>query len=160
MAEPARTSRTIYVGGLSPNVDEEVLVSQFSCFGDILDVQMPREGGARRNDERHQQSDQQQITLGQQSRGAHRGFGFLVFSNDQEAQDAIDNMHLNQLAGRILNVNIAKPLKAGTTPSGFNNRPVWEDEEWIKKYAKPLGQDGDESEEREAQSQSQEGNAE
>lgn len=42
---------------------------------------------------------------------------------------------------RILSVNVAKPLKTSTNASGFNNRPIWEDEEWIKKYAKPLGQD-------------------
>ena len=74
-------------------------------------------------------------------------------------------MHLNELAGvgclkhaqrrdstvliivivhsqRIINVNIAKPLKTSTNTAGYNNRPVWEDEEWIKKYAKPLGQEG------------------
>lgn len=92
MGDTAKTSKTIYVGGLPPSVDEEVLVSAFSCFGEILDVQMPREGARR------QQGDDGQ-TGGQMASGNHRGFGFLVFSTDQEAQDAIDNMHLNELAG-------------------------------------------------------------
>ena len=30
---------------------------------------------------------------------AHRGFGFVVFSTDEEAEDAIDNMHLNEIQG-------------------------------------------------------------
>lgn len=45
---------------------------------------------------------------------------------------------------RIINVSVAKPLKTGT---GGGNRPVWEDEEWIKKYAKPLGEEQEQREE-------------
>lgn len=43
----------------------------------------------------------------------------------------------------ILNVNVAKPLKTSTNAAGYNNRPVWEDEDWIKRYAKPLGHEGE-----------------
>lgn len=93
MGDTAKTSKTIYVGGLSPAVDEEGLVNAFSCFGEIVDVQMPREGGSRRN------AEDVQAGGGQVASGRHRGFGFLVFAADQDAQDAIDNMHLNELGG-------------------------------------------------------------
>lgn len=36
---------------------------------------------------------------GAHTEGKHRGFGFVVFSEVDEAEDAIDNMHLNELNG-------------------------------------------------------------
>ena len=42
----------------------------------------------------------------------HRGFGFIEFESQHEAQDAIDNMDLNVVAGKIIKCNYAKPLKA------------------------------------------------
>lgn len=96
MSNAPGNSRTVYVGGLPQSVDEEVLVSTFSAFGEILDVKMPREGGRRQQQVEGQQPQQVQIEA---SRGSHRGFAFLVFSQDQDALDAIDNMHLNELAG-------------------------------------------------------------
>lgn len=90
MSEAARSNRTIYVGGLPPHIAEDGLVAAFAPFGDIVDVQMPREGMRKDQDQAQQQ---------QQQGGGHRGFGFLVFSDSNEAQDAIDNMHLNELGG-------------------------------------------------------------
>lgn len=70
---------------------------------------MPREGGKSGAD---------------QASTPHRGFGFIIFSSTESAEDAIDNMHLNEWGGKILNVNFARPM--GTT---FNsNKPVWQDE--------------------------------
>ncbi|PWN22635.1 RNA-binding domain-containing protein [Microstroma glucosiphilum] len=135
MSDPTRSNRTIYIGGLPQSITEDTLVSTFSAFGDIVDVQLPRHGGGGAAGEGHVGA-QPMLEAPGGGGGGHRGFGFLVFSTDQEAQDAIDNMHLNELGGRILNVNQAKPLK--TAASG-GNKPVWEDEEWIKKYAKPIG---------------------
>ncbi|KAK0555567.1 hypothetical protein OC845_000137 [Tilletia horrida] len=111
------TKKTIYVGGLPESVDEAGLVSVFSPFGDIIEVQIPKEGRD----------------------GRHRGFGFITFSSRTEAEDAIDNMHLNTItvpgvnqSERIINVTIAKPMRTTATASG--NRAVWASEEWIKTY--------------------------
>ncbi|CAD6888803.1 unnamed protein product [Tilletia controversa] len=115
MAEQSK--RTIYVGGIPDGVDEAGLVSVFQPFGDIIEVQIPREGRD----------------------GKRRGFGFITFSNRSEAEDAIDNMHLNtitvpggQQRERVINVTIAKPMRTTMTASG--NRAVWASEDWIKQY--------------------------
>ncbi|KAK9893579.1 RNA-binding domain-containing protein [Cystobasidium minutum MCA 4210] len=111
---------TIYVGGLSQDVDSQLLYSTFLPFGEILDVQLPPDPTKR---------DKKQ----------HRGFGFVTFSLNADALDAVDNTHLNELNGRILKVNLAKPMKAQMSVG--SNRAVWADEEWIKENAKPLGED-------------------
>ena len=36
----------------------------------------------------------------------------MTFASAGDAQDAIDNMDLNELRGRVLKVNIARPMKA------------------------------------------------
>jgi RNA recognition motif-containing protein len=41
----------------------------------------------------------------------HRGFGFVTFSSPEDAQDAIDNMDMNELRGRVLKVSLARPMK-------------------------------------------------
>lgn len=41
----------------------------------------------------------------------HRGFAFVTYSSSADAQDAIDNMDLNELRGRVIKVNLARPMK-------------------------------------------------
>jgi peptidyl-prolyl isomerase E (cyclophilin E) len=41
----------------------------------------------------------------------HRGFAFVTFSSAEDAQDAIDNMDMNELSGRVLKVSLARPMK-------------------------------------------------
>ncbi|KAE8257753.1 hypothetical protein A4X13_0g2147 [Tilletia indica] len=123
MAEQ-NNKRTIYVGGIPDAVDEAGLVSVFQPFGDIIEVQIPKEGRD----------------------GKRRGFGFITFSSRAEAEDAIDNMHLNTITvpggvvgshqqpqrERVISVTIAKPMRTAMTASG--NRAVWASEEWIKEH--------------------------
>jgi peptidyl-prolyl isomerase E (cyclophilin E) len=92
----------------------------------------------------------------------HRGFAFVTFTSQQDAQDAIDNMDMNELEGRVLKVSSARPQKA--TVQGAGNRAglfsgfisplsglaypktcpllVWESEEWLKQHIKPLSESG------------------
>jgi len=42
----------------------------------------------------------------------HRGFGFVTFSSTADALDAIDNMDMNELKGKVLKVNLARPAAA------------------------------------------------
>jgi peptidyl-prolyl isomerase E (cyclophilin E) len=84
----------------------------------------------------------------------HRGYGFVTFGTPADAQDAIDNMDMNELKGRVLKVNLARPMKGPIQPMGnragvfiviFTLYPlslaiVWESEEWLKENVKPLSQ--------------------
>ena len=59
----------------------------------------------------------------------HRGFGFVTFSSAGDAQDAIDNMDMNELQGKVLKVNIARPMKAqpqlqGNRAGAFSELPL------------------------------------
>ncbi|KAI0054102.1 RNA-binding domain-containing protein [Auriscalpium vulgare] len=124
MEEGTKTKKTVFVGGLSDDVDQAVLIESFSPFGDVIDVQLPLAPATR----------------GQESEGKHRGFAFVTYSSAGDAQDAIDNMDLNELRGKVLKVNLARPQRGVAQLN--NSRPIWESEDWLKQYAKPLGQSG------------------
>ena len=53
--------------------------------------------------------------------GKHRAFGFVEFESADDAADAIFNMHNSELNGRVLNVNIAKPM----TVSERSQKAIW-----------------------------------
>ncbi|KAH9996804.1 hypothetical protein BJV77DRAFT_941887 [Russula vinacea] len=125
MEEGAKTKKTIFVGGIGEDVDEgqrSPLCLTLLFLGDIIDVQLPTNATGRPHENRH------------------RGYAFVTYSSAGDAQDAIDNMDMNELRGRILKVSIARPMKGVTPATG--NRPIWESEEWLKQYAKPLAGSG------------------
>ncbi|KAG7092491.1 hypothetical protein E1B28_008842 [Marasmius oreades] len=92
--------------------------------GDVIEVQLPSAA----------------TNPSQQADAKHRGFAFVTYGSSADAQDAIDNMDLNELKGRVIKVNLARPMKTPMQLGG--NRAVWESEEWLKQYAKPLSQSG------------------
>ena len=53
--------------------------------------------------------------------GKHRGFGFVEYENAEDASEAIFNMNNGELNGRVLNVNIAKPM----TVSDRSKKAIW-----------------------------------
>jgi peptidyl-prolyl isomerase E (cyclophilin E) len=92
--------QTLYVGGLADNVGVAQLTAAFIPFGDLVDVQIPRDS----------KSEQ------------HRGFGFVEYAERDDALAALDNMHGAELFGRTLKVSMAK---ASALPK---NRAVWDDQ--------------------------------
>ncbi|KAL1694584.1 hypothetical protein GGG16DRAFT_109923 [Schizophyllum commune] len=138
MEEGTKNKKTIFVGGLVDEVNEATLFETFSTFGvnhfpmshalsncDVVEVQLPP---ATTNPNQQQQENK------------HRGFAFVTFTSSADAQDAIDNMDLNELQGKVIKVNLAKPQKAPV--QGAGNRAVWETEEWLQTHLKPLAQSG------------------
>ncbi|KAH9952225.1 RNA-binding domain-containing protein [Amylocystis lapponica] len=142
MEEGTKTKKTVFVGGIGDDVNEGVLFDNFSTFGssililrlsssdelvsagDIIDVQVPLAA----------------TNPSQEAEAKHRGFAFVTYASPADAQDAIDNMDLNELNGRVLRVNLARPMKGPT--QGAGNRAIWESEDWLKQYAKPLNRSG------------------
>ncbi|CAH1398738.1 unnamed protein product [Nezara viridula] len=103
------SKRTIYVGGLADEVDEEVLRSAFLAFGELLDIQIPLDYQTEK----------------------HRGFAFIEYEFAEDAAAAIDNMNDSEMFGRTIRVNLAKPqkIKEGST------RAVWADDTWLREHA-------------------------
>ncbi|ORX86876.1 peptidyl-prolyl cis-trans isomerase E [Anaeromyces robustus] len=101
---------TIYVGNLDEQVTKEVLHAAFLPFGEIVDIQLPSDPS---------------------SHAQHRGFAFIEFEEEEDTLAAIDNMHLSELFGRVIKVNLSKPSKLRENM----NKPIWEDDEWLQKHA-------------------------
>jgi len=97
--------RVLYVGGLSEEVNEQVLHSAFIVFGELMDINIPID-----------------YTTSQ-----HRGFGFVEFESADDCRAAIDNMNESELFGRTIRCNIAKPMKMNER----SMKAVWAEDAWI-----------------------------
>lgn len=79
--------KNIYVGNLSFHTDEESLRQAFAQFGQVDNVNIIRD----------------------RDTGQPRGFAFVEMSNDQEAENAMQQLNGQPLDGRNLTVNEARP---------------------------------------------------
>ncbi|KAJ5864229.1 Nucleotide-binding alpha-beta plait [Penicillium soppii] len=89
-------SAKIYVGNLSWNTTTESLGDAFSQFGNVID----------------------RVVMSDRETGRSRGFGFVTFSSEEEAQQAIEAMNEQDLDGRKIRVNLANARPAGG--NGYN----------------------------------------
>jgi RNA recognition motif-containing protein len=81
----------IYVGNLSRDVTEEDLRQAFEAFGQVDTVNIIKDKFS----------------------GESRGFGFVEMPAKSEANEAISEMNGQELKGRALNVNEARPRPQG-----------------------------------------------
>jgi RNA recognition motif-containing protein len=79
----------IYVGNLAPDVTEEDLRGLFSQHGHVKEVKIIRD------------------MYSQES----RGFGFIEMPAQAEAQNAIKELNMQNLKGKNISVNEARPRK-------------------------------------------------
>ncbi len=77
----------IYVGNLNYRTSEDALRDAFGAFGEVTDVH---------------------IVMDRET-GRSRGFGFVEMSDDSAANTAIEQMNGQDLEGRPLTVNEARP---------------------------------------------------
>lgn len=84
----------IYVGNLNFDTTEQELQDAFSQFGDV----------------------QEAAVITDRETGRSRGFGFVTMPDDQAAQEAIEAFNGQELHGRTLNVNEARPKAGGGRP--------------------------------------------
>jgi hypothetical protein len=61
---------------------------------------------------------------------SHRGFGYIEFQLPEDALDAIDNMHQNELNGQQLKCHLARPKAGASTIQ--TNQPVWSNAEFLE----------------------------
>lgn len=81
----------VFVGGLAWATDSEGLADAFSAIGEVADARV----------------------ITDRDTGRSRGFGFVTFANDEDAQTAIEQMNDSQLDGRRIRVNEAQERGGG-----------------------------------------------
>jgi cold-inducible RNA-binding protein len=79
----------VYVGNLPWSVDNDGLKKMFEEFGEIAEATVIIDRFSKRS----------------------KGFGFVTFANDDDAQKAISAMNEKELEGRALKVNEARPME-------------------------------------------------
>ena len=97
----------VFVGNLPFSVDDNSLKELFNSHGNIEEASVIRDRFSKRS----------------------KGFGFVNFTDDNDAKKAISEMHEKEIEGRKLTVNEAKPLEERpkrnfdrNSNRGFNNR--------------------------------------
>jgi RNA recognition motif-containing protein len=78
----------IYVGNLPFKIDSEALKGLFSSYGEIEEA----------------------VIISDKFSGRSKGFGFVTFKNEADAQKAIAEMNGKKVEERELKVNEAKPI--------------------------------------------------
>lgn len=90
--------KKLFVGGLSWGTDENMLRAAFDRFGEIEEVKV----------------------ITDRATGRSRGFGFVTFTEDKAAEEAIAEMDGTMLDNRNIKVNEAQERKPG---GGGGGRP-------------------------------------
>jgi len=83
--EDTSTHYHIFVGDLSPEIEDKALYEAFSAFGSISDARV----------------------MWDQNTGRSRGYGFVAFRNKEDAQQAITEMNGEWLGSRAIRCNWA-----------------------------------------------------
>jgi cold-inducible RNA-binding protein len=91
--------RKLYVGNLGYQVTESELTQMFEGHGTVESAQVIKD----------------------RDTGSSKGFGFVEMKTDQEAQAASAALNGQQVGGRTLTVNEAKP-RTESGRGGFQNR--------------------------------------
>lgn len=79
--------KKLYVGNLPWSLNNDSLKELFSQFGEVTEA----------------------IIIMDNMSGRSKGFGFVTFANEEDAEKAVSQMHEKEVDGRNIVVNIAKP---------------------------------------------------
>ena len=93
-------STKLFVGNLSFNTTENDLQEAFAAHGQVVEANLMMD----------------------RMTGRSRGFAFITYSTPEEAQKAIAAMNGQQLDGRALTVNIARPKEERAPGGGGGGR--------------------------------------
>ena len=92
--------KKLYVGNLPYSVSDSDLQQMFEAHGTVQSAQV----------------------IMDRDTGRSKGFGFVEMGSDAEAQAAINAMNGNEIDGRALTVNEARPKEGGGGGGGRGNR--------------------------------------
>jgi nucleolysin TIA-1/TIAR len=92
----------VFVGDLSPEVNDEVLAKAFGAFGTMSDARV----------------------MWDMNSGKSRGYGFLAFRDKTDAEQAIATMNGEWLGSRAIRVNWANQKTSGTPTTTSSPRPA------------------------------------
>ena len=91
----------LYVGNLSFDTTDQELQQAFSEYGEIVSA----------------------IVVKDQNTDRSRGFGFVEFAQESDAQKAKEGMNGKELSGRMLKVDEARaPRERSQSSGGYNRR--------------------------------------
>ena len=93
-------STKLYVGGLSWGTNDDALREAFAQAGNVVSAEVKLE----------------------RDTGRSRGFGFVEMASEEDAQAAISMWHEQELDGRSLTVNEARPREERAPRQGGFNR--------------------------------------
>lgn len=91
-------AKRLFVGGLSYNITSAQLQEIFSACGTVVSCNI----------------------ITDKFTGQSKGFAFIEFSNDDEANKAIETLNESEIEGRKITVNEARPME-NRGPKPFNN---------------------------------------
>lgn len=108
-------SKKLFVGNLDFKTTEDDLDKMFSDFGEIEEAIIIKEGNRS------------------------KGFGFVTFSEEDSAQDAVKGLNEKEVNGRKITVNVAKEReeRSSSDRPRFERRAEPEDE-YSKYYSTTL----------------------
>lgn len=81
-------AKKLYVGGLSYNTTEETLKDYFSKVGTVESA----------------------VIITDRMSGRSKGFGFVEMASEEDAQKAIESLNGQELDGRALRIDEARPM--------------------------------------------------
>jgi RNA recognition motif-containing protein len=93
-------AKKLYIGNLPFSVDDGKLREIFSAYGDVEEATVITDKFSKRS----------------------KGFGFVTFTNDGDADKAISEMNEKEVDGRNIKVNEAKPMEERPPRRDFGNR--------------------------------------
>lgn len=97
-------NKKLYVGNLPWSVNNDSLREMFSQFGEVVDAV---------------------VITDRQNQGRSKGFGFVTFATEESAKQAVEQMNEQEIEGRKIIVNVARPKEESRNGGGFrsNRRP-------------------------------------
>lgn len=82
----------LYVGNLPYEATDTTLTELFSEYGEVTEA----------------------VVISDKFSGRSKGFGFVTFAKDEDAEKAVKEADGKDVSGRNIKVNIAKPLRERT----------------------------------------------